>query len=92
MALENAKSKFELSEVECDIIEKHMWPLTLFSIPKYNESFVVNMVDTYCAIAEYLGIHEKAIEIAQKSELAFGFAPAPLPSTTPISVPMVAGS
>jgi len=51
IALENANIHFELNEREEDIIEKHMWPLTL-ELPKYSESFVTVFVDKYCAIAE----------------------------------------
>jgi len=51
IALDNANSNFELNELEEDIIEKHMWPLTL-ELPKYSESYVISFVDKYCAIAE----------------------------------------
>ena len=50
-ALENAKKFFELNKKEEDIILKHMWPLT-FSPPKYLESFIVTLVDKYCAFKE----------------------------------------
>jgi uncharacterized protein len=52
-ALLNAKRDFELNEIECDIIEKHMWPLTLIP-PKYKESLIVSMVDKYYTIIEVL--------------------------------------
>jgi len=51
IALDNANSHFELNECEEDIIEKHMWPLTL-ELPKYRESYVIVFVDKYCAVAE----------------------------------------
>ncbi len=60
LALFNAKSNFELSELECDIIEKHMWPATPFKIPVHRESFLVNFVDTYCAIVEFMGMFQKS--------------------------------
>lgn len=53
IALENARKHFILNEIEIDIIEKHMWPLTL-KIPKYKESFVVLFVDKYCALMEII--------------------------------------
>ena len=51
-ALENACKYFNLNEIEKDIIEKHMWPLTLRKVPKYKESVVVTMVDKYCSTKE----------------------------------------
>ena len=53
IALENAKNLFDLNEIECDIILKHMWPITL-SPPKYIESFIITFVDKYCALTEWL--------------------------------------
>ena len=50
-ALENADRLFELNEMEKDIIVKHMWPLTI-KRPLYKESFIVLMVDKYCALVE----------------------------------------
>ena len=37
IALRNATRDFSLSQREKDIIRKHMWPLTLRSVPKYKE-------------------------------------------------------
>ena len=51
-ALENASKYFELNEIEKDIIEKHMWPLTFRKIPRYKESLVVTFVDKYCSTNE----------------------------------------
>ena len=51
IALENANANFDLNEREEDIIEKHMWPLTV-ELPKYSESYVTVLVDKYCAVAE----------------------------------------
>ena len=52
-ALTNAKELFTLNDKECDIILKHMWPIT-FIPPKYIESYVICIVDKYCAIYEWL--------------------------------------
>ncbi len=52
-ALENAKKHFELTAMEQDIIEKHMFPLTLRP-PKYRETVVITLVDKYCGLIEVL--------------------------------------
>ena len=51
-AYENASKLFDLNNKEADIILKHMWPVTLFSFPKYKESFILTLVDKYCALNE----------------------------------------
>lgn len=53
-ALINASNHFELNKKEQDIILKHMWPLTLRSVPKYKESFLVSFIDKYCSCGETL--------------------------------------
>lgn len=58
MALENADN-FNLSKLEKDIILKHMWPVTLFALPRHRESFVVNIADKICATAEMLRIYRR---------------------------------
>ena len=50
-ALKNAKAELILSEIECDIIEKHMFPLTI-KPPKFKESLLVCLVDKGCAVYE----------------------------------------
>lgn len=52
IALNNATENFDLNEVERDIILKHMWPLT-FPLPRYSESYIVTLVDKYCATREF---------------------------------------
>ncbi len=56
MALENAENKYDLSDKEKDIIVKHMWPLTR-PLPKYKESFVISLVDKFCAVIEMCRLH-----------------------------------
>lgn len=51
IALENALEHFSLNAIERDIIVKHMWPVTI-SPPKFRESFVVTLMDKYCASRE----------------------------------------
>ena len=57
-ALENAKALsekqgVELTEIEQNIIKRHMFPLTVIP-PKYKESFVVCLVDKYVAAKEVI--------------------------------------
>lgn len=53
VALENSHECFELNEIECDIILKHMWPKAM-GWPKYWESVIVSLIDKYCACNEFL--------------------------------------
>lgn len=53
IALNNAEELFELNNIEKDIIIKHMWPLTVI-LPSYKESYIVTLVDKYCATNEIL--------------------------------------
>lgn len=50
-AYDNASKLFDLNEKEKDIIVKHMWPVTL-GLPKYKESYILTLVDKYCALNE----------------------------------------
>lgn len=54
IAVQNAEKLTELSDLEKDIIIKHMWGATL-APPKYKESYIVTLVDKYCAIKEVVG-------------------------------------
>lgn len=51
-ALQNACRLCNLTNVEKDIILKHMWPLTPFLFYRFKESMVVSCVDKICALAE----------------------------------------
>ena len=53
IACQNAEKLTELSDLERDIIIKHMWLATV-AFPKYKESYIVSLVDKYCAITEVL--------------------------------------
>jgi uncharacterized protein len=55
-ALKNAKKYFMLNSLEEDIIEKHMWPLTIYKYPKNKEALIVCLVDKFCSLAETLYI------------------------------------
>ena len=67
IALNNAKENFELNEVEKDIILKHMWPLT-FPLPRFSESYLVTLVDKYCATREFFNYfkYKKGIKKLKK--------------------------
>ena len=51
-ALINSKKHFELTTLEEDIITTHMFPLDI-RVPKYAESWIVNMVDTWVSGIEF---------------------------------------
>jgi len=65
IALENARRITRLTKKEADIIKKHMWPLTVIP-PRYMESLVVSLVDTFCSARDYLSIkkHDKPAKVA----------------------------
>lgn len=51
IALENAMRDCTLNEVECNIIERHMFPLTP-KPPRFREGVVVCLMDKICSLAE----------------------------------------
>lgn len=53
-ALDNALQHFELTDLEQEIILRHMWPLTLVP-PRHKESYVVLWHDKVCSLRETLG-------------------------------------
>lgn len=50
-SLRNARTYFQLTPKEGDIIEKHMFPLTI-TPPKYKESYVIVLTDKFCSTCE----------------------------------------
>lgn len=50
-ALETAKSQFDLTPKEEDMIRSHMFPINI-SVPKYMESWIVSSVDKAVAVGE----------------------------------------
>lgn len=51
-AVKMAKSQFELTKKEEDMIRSHMFPINL-SVPKYAESWIVSLVDKCVATNEF---------------------------------------
>lgn len=56
VAMRNANQYFNLSNKTSNIIESHMFPLTLTHVPKSKEAVIVSIADKYCAIKEMLHI------------------------------------
>lgn len=52
-ALDNATKDFELTLIERDIIEKHMFPLNI-RLPRYKESYIVCLADKICSSYEII--------------------------------------
>jgi len=66
IALENAKKLTDISPLEEDIIIKHMFGATI-APPKYKESYIVTLVDKYCACEEVIKpLYKKAKNKAVK--------------------------
>lgn len=61
ISLANASKIASLSARERDIIRKHMWPLTVVP-PRYPESWIVCIADTYCGIKDYVVLSRKLNE------------------------------
>ncbi|MCM1023547.1 MAG: hydrolase [Prevotella sp.] len=51
-ALKNVRENFYVSDLESDMIEKHMFPLNITALPKYRETLVIVLVDKYCGLLE----------------------------------------
>ena len=51
-ALAYSEKFFNLSDKEKDIIVSHMFPVAPTRVPKYLESWIVNLIDDYVAIKE----------------------------------------
>ncbi|SEP76037.1 uncharacterized protein SAMN02910289_00560 [Lachnospiraceae bacterium RM5] len=61
IALENANERYDLSDIEKNIIYSHMWPLNITHLPKYKESVIVGIADKYSAIYERAGAIKRMI-------------------------------
>lgn len=67
VALKKAQKDFRLTDMEKDIIKKHMWPMTVIP-PRYKEAWVVTSADKYCSAMETLGIH-RGSSVKQKDTI-----------------------
>lgn len=54
IALKNAERAYPLNEKERNIISSHMWPLTLFTLPRCREAALVCLADKGCSLRETL--------------------------------------
>jgi len=52
VALKNASELTDITLLEKDMIEKHMWPMTL-KMPRYKETYIITVIDKYCAVLEF---------------------------------------
>ncbi len=52
IAARNAHRDFNLNSKELNIIESHMWPLTLFHFPRSTEAALVCIADKLCSTEE----------------------------------------
>ena len=76
-ALENAARLCRLSPIERDVIEKHMWPLTLRSWPRYRETLIVSTADKICAVAELFRIY-RLLRLGTRFSAAVRLLPRPV--------------
>ncbi len=60
IALKNASAHYTLTPVERNIIESHMWPLTLFHFPKCRAALIVCIADKICSSYEVI-FHTKCL-------------------------------
>lgn len=63
LALENSLKYYYLTDMERNIIVSHMFPLG-FDLPRYKESFLVDIVDDYVSIYEALYAKKNEIHAA----------------------------
>ncbi|NLL75680.1 MAG: HD domain-containing protein [Clostridiales bacterium] len=57
IALKNASREYKLTARERDIIQKHMWPLTVIP-PQCREAWIVTTADKYCSLLETVHLHK----------------------------------
>ncbi|MCR5773683.1 MAG: HD domain-containing protein [Lachnospiraceae bacterium] len=50
----NARRDFDITDKEYDMIASHMWPLTLFHIPRSKEGWILTLADKICSSKEVI--------------------------------------
>ena len=65
-AAANAKKYFNVSRKVYDVINSHMWPLTLTRMPKSIEGWLLCVADKYCSTLETLRIQPYSDSEADK--------------------------
>lgn len=65
-AAKNARKYFNVSKKVYDIINCHMFPLTLTRMPKSAEGWLVCMADKYCSLLETLRVQPYSDDEADK--------------------------
>ena len=58
-AYKNAGKIFRLNRVERDVIRNHMWPVTLRSVPRTREGWMIVLTDKYSGLLETLDWRKK---------------------------------
>jgi len=59
-ASEQASYAFDLTQKERDIIESHMWPLTITKVPRSREAVLVCLADKHVAFCEMV-LHRRVV-------------------------------
>lgn len=54
IALKNASMRYSLTPMERNIIESHMWPLTLLHMPRCRSALIVCIADKLCSSYEVI--------------------------------------
>lgn len=62
VAVKNAKKYLDINKNVENIIESHMFPLTITKIPKSKEAFIVSIADKICAVKENLNFNVYKIQ------------------------------
>lgn len=73
IAAKNAQKHFKLSPKEINIIESHMFPVSLKRLPKYKESLVVGTIDKLACIYEKTSGYTKEINYNLGKTLIYVF-------------------
>lgn len=60
-SLEAAEKSGTLNATQADMIANHMWPVTP-GIPKTREGMLLTIADKWCAITEFLNLHDDRID------------------------------